>query len=294
MSTAATTYSTQIGQWDQPQIISFDSLFGKYSIEDNFTKDEVAKINSVVNKWKPFIQEFISKDEGRHRPVLFDSLSKVNDPPLEITTTRRTAHIVHPYTPDTIYKTHYKNSGLNPLATTLRAPMASIMNDVIINEDLSALGIPKKGLIAMCDKQTISQLNENTINDAFIVCAEKINAFKTSETLNILREMSVSSQQNLANQCCTLLLKTGASDFTWPNLQMHRENGKLYNLDTEPLDGELIIDKLGEGFETCRDYAEVSLNERAKSGLELFKNSSRVNKLEIFENVAQSFLEKID
>ena len=75
---------------------------------------------------------------------------------------------------------------------------------------------------------------------------------------------------------------------------MHRTNGKLYCLDTEPLDGELVIDKLGEGFETCSAGAQVSLRERAKIGLDLFKGTSNVNELGIFEDTAQFFLGKMD
>ena len=69
MSTAAVTYATQIGQWDQPQIISFDSLFGKYSVESNFGGEDLAKINGVVNQWKPFVRA-IHPSAGKLSPSL--------------------------------------------------------------------------------------------------------------------------------------------------------------------------------------------------------------------------------
>ena len=96
MSTKAVSYSTQIGQWDQPQIISFDSLFEKYSVESNFEREDVAKINSVVNQWKPFVQEFIYQPASYRRPCLSDYLEKQSNPKMDINITRRTAHVEHP------------------------------------------------------------------------------------------------------------------------------------------------------------------------------------------------------
>ena len=101
----------------------------------------------------------------------------------------RTAHVEHPDTPHFIYKTQYQTSGLNPLANTLRAPMANIMADVIAEEGLSELAVPKKGLVALCSKEEISLLNENTINDAFAVCAEKVDTLTRFETLMCVRQM---------------------------------------------------------------------------------------------------------
>ena len=293
MSTRATTYSTQIGQWDQPQIISFDSLFWKYSIESNFDQKEIAKINDVVNQWKPIVQKFIHQQESYFRPCLSDHF-EMNNSQMNITITVGAAHIEHVATPNFVYKTQYQSSALNPLANTLRAPMANIMSDVIILDGLTDLGVPKKGLATLCSKDEISSLNENTINDAFVVCAEKINALSRLETLAFIREMPTLSQESIANQCCMLIKKTGASNFNWNNLHIHQTNHKLYSLDTQPLDGELVIDKLGNGFKTCRKQARISLRERAKKGLDLFHGSSNIYELSTFEDVAQSFLEKMD
>src|ERR1700722_14431750 len=99
MSTGAVTYTTQIGQWDQPQIISFDSLFGKYSVESNFGGEDLTKINGVVNQWKPFVQQFIHQPASYRRPCLSDYLLKESNPKMVVNLTMRTAHVEHPDTP---------------------------------------------------------------------------------------------------------------------------------------------------------------------------------------------------
>jgi hypothetical protein len=299
MSTVVTNnYTLQIGHWNAPQIISFDSLFETYSVKNVFENEENKKITSVINEWKGRAIEhldFLKSSEKVWFQPTFNAYVK-GDQKYAITHSRRTAHVVHRDTPNIIYKTYTTAPGRgHPMANTLRPPMASIIAQTISNENLTDVDVPKKALFPIVSKDEIGKLDERKINEAFVTCSEKIHVFGQSETVEKVREMSEQSQERLAEQCCQIPLKTGLGDFRWHNLQMHRENDKLYILDTEPLYGELFIDKFGEGFEFCaKGISGCHLSARAKFGLSEFSSSSREMGLEIFQNTAQSFLEKLD
>jgi hypothetical protein len=278
------------GDWNKPQIISFDSLFTTYSIEKVFENEEIKRITPILSKWKDLASNHFSIQKLRDRPPIANYITSCP------TITRRTAHVELDETPDVIYKTYYPNSSsLHPMATTLRAPMASLIQETIVKDNLNKMGVPKKGLFPLFSKKVISNLNEKSINEGFIVCAEKINAFGPKETREIVKTLSDESQLALANQTCKILMSTGLGDCTWENLQIHKDNEKLYMLDTETLEYELFIDKFGTGFENCAEAVnDCILSSCAKVGLKWFKASSNLHNMEIFENTATSYLEKID
>lgn len=278
------------GEWDKPQIISFDSLFTTYSAEKVFEVEEMERMTPILSKWKDLASNHFLIPKMRNRPPIANYIT--NAP----TFTRRTAHVELIETPGVIYKTYYPNSSsLHPMATTLRAPMAALVQGIILKENLNKMGVPKKGLFPLFSKEVISSLDEKSINEAFIVCAEKINAFNPKETRGIVKKLSPESQLVLAEQTCTILKNTGLGDCTWENLQMHRDNEKLYMLDTETLEYELFIDKFGTGFENCAEAVnDCALEACAKAGLSLFRASSSLHSMEIFDDTAASYLEKID
>jgi hypothetical protein len=245
----------------------------------------------ILTKWKELASGHFSKQDIDDRTPIAHYIT--NQPKM----TRRTAHVQLSKTPNIIYKTYYPNSSsLHPMATTLRAPMASLIQDTIVNENLTQIGVPKKGLYPLFSKEVISSLDEKTINEAFIVCAEKINVLNRTATLDRVKQLTPSSQELLADQCCRVIMKTGLEDCSWFNMQMHKDNSKLYILDTETLNYELFINKFGNGFETCARVInnEPTLSSRAKNGLKWFKEYSHSDRLEIFENKAATYLEKID
>lgn len=281
----------QTGNLNQPQIISFDSLFTTYSIKNAFNHEEKIQMEPILSKWKNLVTNHFSNENDR--PLIASYMT--SSPGFNLRYTRRTAHVEFKETPNVIYKTYYTTSGLHPMATTLRAPMQTLIQDTIFLNDLNMIETPRKGLYPLFSKDVIEGLDENSINEAFIVCAEKIKAFNPKETREIIKNWSYESQKVLANQCCTILTNTGLGDFTWENLQMHRYNGKLYALDTETLYYELFIDKFGKGFEKCTKAVNSStLSKCAKNGLEWFKMSSDLHNFEIFADTASSYLEKID
>ncbi|HEY5234866.1 MAG TPA: hypothetical protein VIJ14_01710 [Rhabdochlamydiaceae bacterium] len=290
MSLSAGSSQLQAGDWNKPQVISFDSLFTTYSIENAFESEEVKRMMPILLKWKDLTRGHFSIKKLRDRPAVASYMT--NCP----TITRRTAHVKFDETPDIIYKTYYPNSSsLHPMATTLRAPMASLIQETITKDNASKIGVTEKGLFPLFSKEIISQLDEKSINEAFVVCAKKVNVFGPKETREAIKTLPRESQLVLANQTCNILMKTGLGDCTWENLQMHRDNEKLYILDTETLGGELFIDKFGAGFEECADAMnDCALSSCAKAGLKLFQVSSDLHKMEIFENTAASYLEKID
>lgn len=280
----------QIGKWNEPQIISFESLFSTYSIESVFRNEELDRMTPILDRWKDLASNHFSTQKLRDRRSV---AYYITDSP---TITRRTAHVELLETPGIIYKTYYPNSSsMHPMATTLRAPMASLIQECIENEDLYRMGVPRKGLFPLFPKEVVANLDEKSINEAFIVCAEKINAFSPKDTRQRVKSLSLEDQLVLAKQICTILMNTGLGDCTWENLQMHRDSEKIYMLDTETLEYELFIDKFGKGFETCAEVVNDSvLSSCAKTGLTWFKDSSNLHTMEIFENTASSYLEKID
>lgn len=289
--------SLQTGVWDMPQVISFDSLFNKYSTTVLFEASEHQKITSVIDKWKKLAPTFMNSLNANALSLPRSPFAKSieTDPECSIsyTISERTAHTIHKETPGILYKIYERAPELcHPMANTLRAPMSDFISHTISEENLTEVGVVEEALFPLISKEKIETLNERKINEAFIICSKTIPIYGLKETIKKVREMSEEVQQRLANQCCLLPLKTGISDFGWHNLNMHQENGKLYLLDTEPLFGELFINKFGKGFETCKNMV-YNLNICAQNGLSQFNRSSQEQELEIFENTAQTFLEKI-
>ncbi len=284
-------YQLCTGVWDKPQIISFDSLFTTYSVENKFDPEQFNKMKPILTKWKELAKDHFSKED------MYERTSIANYVTDKAKITRRTAHVQLSETPGIIYKTYHPNSSaLHPMANTLRAPMAALIQDIIVDDNLTHIGVPKKGLYPLFSKEQISTLDEKTINEAFIVCVEKIDVLDRNATLDAVKQLTVSSQEILADQCCQLIMKTGLDDCSWFNMQMHKDHSKLYILDTETLSYELFIDKFGKGFETCATALsdEPTLSSCAKNALKMFKSYSRCDRLEIFENKAATYLEKID
>jgi hypothetical protein len=128
-SQATSSYQSQTGDWNKPQIISFDSLFTTYSVDNIFESEKLQQMTPVLNKWRDSVSGHFSIKKLWDRPII---ASYVCNSPI---ITRRTAHVELDATPGIIYKTYHPNSSsLHPMATTFRAPMAALIADTIFSE----------------------------------------------------------------------------------------------------------------------------------------------------------------
>ncbi|MGE5196318.1 MAG: hypothetical protein ACM3JI_03200 [Anaerolineae bacterium] len=122
-SSTISTYQLQTRVWDKPQIISFDSLLTKYSVESIFKNEEIKQMHSVLAKWKDLASNHFSIKKSRDRPPIATYVC--SNP----TITRRTAHVELEETPHIIYKTYYPNSSsLHPMAWIRRLHMGKLAN----------------------------------------------------------------------------------------------------------------------------------------------------------------------
>src|SRR5882672_8455395 len=103
MSLKVEANQLQTGEWDKPQIISFDSLFTTYSIEKVFKNEELGRMAPILSKWKDSASNHFSIPKMRDRSPIANYITKIP------TITRRTAHVELLETPGVIYKTYYPN-----------------------------------------------------------------------------------------------------------------------------------------------------------------------------------------
>ncbi len=276
-----------IDNWNNPQIISFDLLFDRYSINANFDA-------KTIENMLPVLEEFKQPAKIQLRAGFPPN---PNTSPGRLFPKRMTT-VTSNNTPNIIYKVfeHISESkGSCFMANTLRPPMAQLVQETISRRHLTEFGVAKKGLFPLFSKETISNLDEININKAFIVCVEKKDILSFIETREIIKKMNFDSQKRLAEQACTIPEETGLGDFTIYNIQRDAKKNLFYILDTEPLYGELLINKFGKGFEQNKTLSEkCTLKSCAKWGLSQFKRSCEDYNLEIFINTAQSHLEKFD
>jgi hypothetical protein len=298
----STEYKIQTGIWDAPQIVSFDSLFDQYTVDNVFNSSIKDKMVPILKKWKDNAQnhlEIVKKNRYVASPSL---VTYVPDCPHSLSDSRRSKFVTFKQNPHIIHKIYNMAPGKgNHLAHTLRAPMAKLVEATISDKNLTFFGVPKEGLFPIATKEIISTLDEQDINHAFIVCTEKKEVLDVAITVEKIKEMNPELQKKIAEQACQIPLSTGLGDYTWANIQKDAHRDIFYVLDTEPLYGELLIDIFEEGNYIEKGYLRntifarnFTLKSSAKLGLSEFKKSSENYDLEIIANAAQGHLEKFD
>jgi hypothetical protein len=78
MNLTGGNYQLQTGDWNKPQIVSFDSLFTTYSIENIFENEEINRMTSVLSKWKDLASNHFSIQKLRDRPIIASYMTKIN------------------------------------------------------------------------------------------------------------------------------------------------------------------------------------------------------------------------
>lgn len=295
-------FKIQTGVWNAPQIVSFDSLFDQYTVDSVFNSSIKDKMIPILKEWKEKTQnhlEIVKKNKYVSSPSL---ATYVPYKPDSYSRSRRSEFVTFEQNPYIIHKIYNLAPGRgNHLAHTLRSPMAKLVEMTISNNNLTFFGVPKEGLFPIATKDIISTLDEQDINQAFIVCTEKKDVLSVDVTIEKIKEMNQELQKTIAEQACQIPLNTGLGDYTWANIQKDAHTDIFYVLDTEPLYGELLINIFEEGRYNEKGYLRnttfarnITLKSAAKVGLSGFKESSENCDLETFANVAQGHLEKFD
>lgn len=286
-------YKTQTGIWDAPQIVSFDSLFD-YTVDKVFDSSTYEKMLPILKEWKDNAQNHLEAvKENAESLVKYRPLYEAR-----YSFSRRSEFLIFDQNPHIIHKIYKSapNRG-NHLAHTLRPLMAKLIESAILHKNLTHFSVPKEGLFPIATKEVISTLDEQDINQAFIVCAENKDFFDKNITIEKIKEMHQELQERIAEQACQIPLSTGLGDYTWENIRKDVYTDIFHILDTEPLFGELLINRFGDGYDWNKCIAlniNPTLKSCAKSGLKEFKKSSETHNLEIFADTAQTHLEKFD
>jgi len=279
-------YEWSIGAYDKPQIIAFEDL-AKYHYKSILSPVDSQKIESVIQEID-FSNHFA---EGPARR----SLSSYFSDAWEVKRTIRNHVLSSNLLPDWLIKAYNDPPGRGyPLASTLRAPMAHLIQETITYYGLFNIVVPKKGIIPVVNNVDRLNLDQSGINDAFLTVVQKLDLVENIfEAFGTLRNLSEENQEEFARQACLVPEKTGLGDYTWTNLKFTTD-GKLAIVDTEPLMGELFVDRFGTGYERCSQLARIyTLKKCAKQGLENFGKSSREYGFEIFDDAAQKSLERL-
>src|SRR5690242_3543872 len=126
-------FKTQTGIWDAPQIVSFDSLFDQYAVENVFSDSSIKdKMIPILQEWKDKAQnhlEIVKKNKFVSSPSL---ATYVPYRPDSFFRSRRSELLTFIQNPNIIHKIYSLAPGKgNHLAHTLRAPMAKLLETEI-------------------------------------------------------------------------------------------------------------------------------------------------------------------
>jgi hypothetical protein len=178
------------------------------------------------------------------------------------------------------------------MANTLRVPMADKLQAAVDVCQLDQIVIPKKALVPLFSKEEIVELDENTINDAYIVMAQKMPMLPQEEMFE-----RVKKNETLPDQLCQLPIQTGYGDCCWTNFGM-LPNGKTVVYDTEPLYWELGIQTEQSNEKFKRNFRIITSNDSTLKkctlrGLENLRRSSQEEDLTTYEDAAQKQIDKL-
>lgn len=280
-------------------VIPFEELTTKYHFESCFSGNEVEKICNALrgidfsnhlrrDNFKDTYYRFADKKLGSYFPPEWNRTATIRNNVL-------TCECLQDFVVKVVEKSWPSNFS-NPMASILRVPMSHLVQGVIETYKLD-IKVPTKGLIPLpgcqeksIDRYSIYELDEHTINEAFLVVARKINF--VANPFEVLKEMDVDKQEQFAYQACMIPEKTALADYFWGNITLTTDH-KLAIVDTEPLWGGLFVDRFNEGFAQCKEtFDHWSFEMSAKRGLQMFGKSSKEHDLTIFHDSSQKFLEK--
>jgi len=218
--------------------------------------------------------------------------------------TGRTKAGEHPDLPEFFFKFYNIRPGrAQPLAHVLRVPMAHRLREVAYEEKMGdEVEVVLKGYVPLTSAKVINDLDENTMNEALVVIAEKKKLIPSQEMISIVKGLPESTQKRRANQLCLFPARTGIGDFTWNNLQMTWEH-KIAVPDTEPLYCELMPHPETHDFAakfpknaTWLKPAlapESTFRKCALFGLNNFQKSSEEHELPLFAETAQRYIDNL-
>lgn len=211
-------------------------------------------------------------------------LLKLHDPAWKISPVSKISLAEHPQVHDKLFKISISNSSA-PSSYVLRVPFARQLAVAITEHSLRHLAVPQKWLIPLIPKEKILLLDESAINRAFLVMAEKKSVL-LADSLGRLHNLSREVQEMMAEELCTLAYVTGFTDLRLENL-LYLE--KLTLIDTEPLNGELILkgdeDKFAKNMALGKQGRYYT-----KMGLQTLLDSSKFYNLPIFAERARKHL----
>lgn len=218
--------------------------------------------------------------------------------------TGRTKAGEHPDLPEFFFKFYNVRPGkAQPLAHVLRVPMSHRLKAVAYEEKMEdEVEVVLKGYVPLTSTEIIKDLDENTMNEALVVIAEKKKLIPSQEMISLVKGLPESTQKRRANQLCLFPARTGIGDFTWKNLQMTVAH-KIAVIDTEPLYCELMPKPEGEHFATKFPKNATWLKPAlapastfrkcALFGLTNFQKSSEEHELSVFAETAQRYIDNL-
>jgi len=299
--TRGKSMANEVSKWDKASTIPLSEL-ERYDYRARLDSSALKKIDQVFSSCLEKFHKMTAPDyfkeklEGDHFTDSFrlnSMLIKEWDPQWQIRATRRTAIAEHPDLPNYIFKIYDSAPGKgHPMANTLRVPMSQKLQTAVVDCQLDQIVIPQKALIPLFPKEEIAELDENAINDAYIVMAEKMPMLSREEMFERAKK-----NETLPDQLCQLPIQTGYGDCCWTNFGL-LPNGKTVVFDTEPLYWELGIqtEESNEKFErnfTIITSKDSTLKKCALRGLEELRRSSQENDLHTYEDAAQRQIDKV-
>lgn len=204
-----------------------------------------------------------------------------------------------------IFKIFSQESSRSSMANTLRAPMASLMSQIIKTKNLHELVVPKKCLIQVYEQKIIDKMPQDMASLGFVIAVEKLDLLDKNDSIKYLSELPEVRQRKIAEEIATLITYSGLWDIAAGNMLVTK-TGKVAFIDTEPLRGELILDedlphdeKLKENYLFMGNNSGMfrknnTLRLSAEAGLKKFKESAvEEYKSKVFEETAEKFLERL-
>lgn len=121
----------------------------------------------------------------------------------------------------------------------LRVVYADELRKIIQKENLQLLHVPKKGFVP-------TGVDSQEFHEKFYVFSEELNLLSPEQTMIRLNDLPDKQKEEIANQICILLSKSGYEDFNFENFRFLSEQTRLVIIDTEPSEGPLYSNEEGQ------------------------------------------------
>lgn len=267
-------------RYNQPQIVELKDLAKKYSC-DVLLKDPALK-EKIRRLWEPYIQ---SQKNNFDKHLSFQETYQDADQKLPGWSSHWTlkegyeevsAQGKNDLLPGWIFKFSFQKDSLwrNPL----RVPMAALLADIVQEENLTDLFIPKKCLIPIFEQKDLDLLDETHFGLGYIVMAEEVDFF--SDSLWKFASLDPLTQKRVAEQTSILIGLSGLFDNHRRNIVVTKAE-KIAFIDTEPTIGEMSV----------HDTTGIKLRQAALDGLIYFEENFRY--LSYFSDAAHRIIKRL-